>query len=144
MQNHENTGMSMKQYHDSLLADQRSRHMLWQNMERFLRLEAAGRYFMEGNQAQLTMMETLEGFAAENSPDMTANTCLEIIKEAGRLPLVRACADIFFIRSDPKKRLVWLCGPRNTGKSMFIDLMETIFATQQFNFKQVYCTMDSP
>jgi hypothetical protein len=142
MQNHENTAMSVKQYHDSLLADQRSRHMLWQNMERFLRLEAAGRYFMEGNQVQLSMTETLEGFAAENSPDMSTNACLERIKEAGHLPLVHACADLFFIRSNPKKRLVWIHGPRNTGKSTFIELMETIFAAQQFNFKQVYCTMD--
>jgi phage/plasmid-associated DNA primase len=37
---------------------------------------------------------------------------------------------VFFKRKDKKKRLVWLYGARNTGKSSFIALMEEIFSTQ--------------
>jgi len=143
MENYEATGMSVKQYHDSLLNDVRSRHLLWEYRDKFQRLEEAGRFFMEGNEATLTLKETLEGFLADNDPGMKNEDCLEVIRQAGHISFVQACADILFTsQSNPKERLVWLVGPCNTGKSSFVRLMETIFSTQQFNFKQTYCTMD--
>ena len=96
MLNHEATGMSVKQYHDSLLSDQRARHLLWENMDRFMKLEQAGRYFMEGNTPAFTMRETLEGFVTDNDPRMSSAECLKVIQRAGHMPLLAACADILF------------------------------------------------
>ena len=137
--------MTVKQYHDSLLGDQPSRHIIWQYWNGFMRLEEAGRYFMEGNEPVFTMEQTLEGFISDNEPEATGPDCLKKVKQAGHFPFLKACAKVFFTsQPHPKERLVWLHGPRNTGKSSFVELMEAIFSTQQFNFKQAYCTMDPP
>ena len=80
----------------------------------------------------------------DNPIETTNEACVTAISEAGHYKILKAVHEIFFKRQDKKKRLVWLHGPRNTGKSSFIGLIEEIFATQQFNFKQAYCTMDPP
>jgi uridine kinase len=50
--------------------------------------------------------------------------------------------EIFFVRKDPKKCLVWLHGSRNAGKTTFINLLQEIFSVREFNFKQSYCIVE--
>ena len=83
MENHEATGMSVKQYHDSMASDQRARFILWENHDKFAKLEHAGRYFMEGNLPVFTMRETLDGFIDDHSIEMTNQECLAAVRKAG-------------------------------------------------------------
>ena len=98
---------------------------------------------MRGNEATFTMQKTLDGFLSDSDLEQDYKECLEIVKKAGHFDFVETCAKIFFTEEkNPKKRLVWLYGPRNCGKSTFVGLMEEIFSTETFNFKQAYCVMD--
>ena len=75
---------------------------------------------------------------------MSGEECFEVISKAGHKNILIKCHDVFFKRKEKKKRLVWIYGPRNTGKSSFISCIDKVFSTQQFNFKQSYCVVDKP
>ena len=113
--------------------------------DRFLKLQEAGKYFKEGNEYSFTMRETLDAYIDEHPCELTLEECMQLVEEAGNRELVEVCANTFFTtQENPKIRLVWMYGDRNLGKSSFVSYMEEIFATQEFNFKQSYCTMDEP
>ena len=93
---------------------------------------------------KFSLQDTLKAFAVDNFTDYSSASCLQKVNEAGHGEILLKFHELFFQRKDPKKRLLWLFGPQNTGKSTFIGMIEEMFATQQFNFKQSYCTMDNP
>ena len=58
------------------------------------------------------------------------------------MAILEAVDRVFFQRKEPKKRLIWVYGEKNSGKSTFVDCLGEIFSTQEFNFKSNYCPMD--
>lgn len=143
--NAEKAGMSLKAFYNAKVEDEKARHLLIDRKKKFEELEEGCRYFTEDHDVKFSLGETLDSYLLDNPlREVTGEECVKMISEAGHYNILKAVHDIFFKREDKKKRLVWLHGPRNTGKSSFIGLMEDIFATRQFNFKQAYCTMDPP
>lgn len=76
--------------------------------------------------------------------DNDGTNYVEKIKGAGHGKCLDAIYRIFFKRKDPKKNLVWLYGTPNSGKTTMITHLEKIFCTQEFNFKDKYCTKEEP
>jgi hypothetical protein len=83
MENHEATGMSVKQFHDSMVSDQRARFVLWENYDKFVKWYESGKILMEGNVPVFTMRETLDGFIDDHSTEMTNQECLAAVIKAG-------------------------------------------------------------
>ena len=100
---------------------------------------------MEGNEPQFTLLDSLDDYIADHCPEgLSGADCYEAVRKAGHAPIVDAVVRVLFARVVPKKRLVWIAGPRNIGKSSFINMMKEIFVTQEFNFDGPYCCMDPP
>ena len=77
----------------------------------------------------LSTFDLLDDYCSEHSipPDMSP---VEVITSAGHLEIVGALAKIVF-GSDPKakKRCVWLCGEKDSGKSTVVEYMEKILCS---------------
>lgn len=99
---------------------------------------------MEANQASFSMTETLNEYIDENEPEDGTDYKASVLKivTAGHEEVLETIRETFFQRLDHKKRLVWLYGSRNTGKSTLIRYLEQIFVSQKFNFKGAYCPIE--
>ena len=76
--------------------------------------------FNKKKRLSLTLDESLEFYLEENCQELNQEECFEKVRSADHLPALRSIADIWFRRLDPKKRLVWLHGENNSGKSTII------------------------
>ncbi len=85
-----------------------------------------------------TLEETLDRFTA--AQECLVDDPVKAIDDARHGEVLRAVYSIFFERKDPKKHLVWLYGRRNTGKSTFIKLFESLFSCQRIQFETRYIT----
>jgi hypothetical protein len=130
IQNNEKDGMTLKAFYNAKWEDERARYILIDRKNKFMELEDGCKFFKKGNELQFSLSETADCYLEDDPAHISGKECLEVISKAGHLEVLTNCHDVFFKRKDKKKRLVWLYGPRNTGKSSFIALMETIFSTQ--------------
>ena len=114
-------------------------------MKIFVELEANTLELMEETQLSLSMVEALDSYIEESleAEDNKVEDSIMKIFEAGHGDALEKVRETFFIRSDPKKRLVWLYGHRNTGKTTLVRYLEKIFSAQKFNFKGAYCPIEA-
>jgi hypothetical protein len=130
IQNNEKDGMTLKAFYNSKWEDERARYILIDRKNKFAEIEDSCTFFKKGNHLTFSLSETLDCYLEDDPAPISGKECLAVIAKAGHLDILTKCHDVFFRRKDTKKRLVWLYGPRNTGKSSFIALMEIIFSTQ--------------
>ena len=67
--------------------------------------------------------------------------CYEKVKAAGHIKIVHAIIKAFFRPKNNKKRTVWIYGPANSGKSIFIRMLLLIFSVQTFDFRGAHLKM---
>ena len=95
-------------------------------------------------QISMTLEETLMDYIEEHCDGLDPVECIRKVRAANHGGFLEAVVRIWFTRPDPKKRLVWLHGERNSGKSEFIKCLEAIFCFQEFNFNLNYCVTEPP
>lgn len=63
--------------------------------------------------------------------------CVRLVDEAGHGHLLRAVVNLIFAERT-KKRTIWVTGVANSGKSMFMRRLRTVFASDEVDWRGVY------
>ena len=114
--------MSVAEFYDSKTFDEKARKLLCKHKKKFDDFESNIKDLTKQNILKFSLEVTVDNFIQENPLGISGEECLKMITAAGHLDILNKCHDVFFKRKDKKKRLVWIFGPRNTGKTSFIRL----------------------
>lgn len=81
--------------------------------------------------------ETLEKYIASHGIIQTDMECLRLVVDAGHGKIVRELTRLMF-GARTKVRTLWISGVANSGKSMLIRRLRSIFASDEVDWRGVY------
>jgi hypothetical protein len=86
------------------------------------------------NMTYETVGKTLRDYVDQTGIVEDQLTCLKKIIAAGHGTVLREITRLLFEKKS-KTRTLWLCGVANSGKSIFIRLLDLIFASDEVDWR---------
>lgn len=80
---------------------------------------------------------TLKNFVDQHGTEHDPIDCVRLVSNSGHGQLLRATVNLLF-GERTKKRTIWITGMANSGKSMFVRRLRTIFASDEVDWRGVY------